>query len=271
VVEVIWVDDASRDDGAAWLVEQMQPGWRLVAHQRPRGAYAARNTGLKVVTADSVAFTDVDCRPSADWIDRGIQALTETPRVAGRIDLQLSGRPSTAELVDAGRFFRQRRYVEEGFGATANLFVRRSVFATVGAFDEALRSGGDYEFGQRCSRAGFPIRYDQNLVVSHSARASVRELLVKAERVGFGTGQLVRRGGIPIRALAARAFDRLALARGAGSQERAVPLDSHGRGLLVRGVHVLVLLATVGGALRGFVFPGRRRDRRGAAVEVRTT
>ena len=84
---------------------------------------------------------------SEDWLEQGLAALASAPRVAGRIHLELSDSPSTAELVDAGRFLRQRRYVEEGFGATANLFVRRSVFDSLGGFDEHLKSGGDYEFG----------------------------------------------------------------------------------------------------------------------------
>ncbi|MGH8637532.1 MAG: glycosyltransferase family 2 protein, partial [Burkholderiales bacterium] len=45
-VEVIWIDDGSSDGGEAWLRKQLLPGWRLLIHPRPLGAYAARNTGL---------------------------------------------------------------------------------------------------------------------------------------------------------------------------------------------------------------------------------
>ena len=261
--EVIWIDDASRDGGGQWLKEQLPEGWRLLVHPEPRGSYAARNTGLRLASGDRLAFTDVDCRPREDWLERGLAALGRTPRVAGRVHLELSGTPSTAELVDAGRFLRQRRYVAEGFGATANLFVDRKVFEAVGRFNEELRSGGDYEFGLRCSQAGISIEYDDTVVVSHPARASLLELLSKGERVGFGTGQLIRRGGIPMRLLVARTADRFALAGRRGTTERSVAVDGRKRSFLVSGVHFLVLLATLAGGLRGFVLPGPRTARSG--------
>ena len=164
--EVIWIDDASGDEGGAWLQEHLPAGWRLLVHTTPRGSYAARNTGLRVAASDNLAFIDVDCRPQEDWIEQGLACLASAPRIAGRVELELSGSPSAAELVDAGRFLRQRRYVQEGFGATANLFVQRPVFDSVGGFNEQLRSGGDYEFGLRCSKAGIPIQYADDVVVS---------------------------------------------------------------------------------------------------------
>ena len=156
--EVIWIDDGSRDGGGGWLQEHLPSGWHVLLHTESRGAYAARNSGLRAAEGKNLAFTDVDCRPQEDWIEKGLAWLSSVPRVAGRVHLELSDSPSAAELVDAGRFLRQRRYVQEGFGATANLFVQRRVFDSLGGFDEHLRSGGDYEFGLRCSLAGIPIQ-----------------------------------------------------------------------------------------------------------------
>lgn len=254
--EVIWIDDASRDGGGLWLQERLPSGWRLLVHPESRGSYAARNTGLRAARGESIAFTDVDCRPNDDWLDHGLAALASAARIAGRIHLELAEAPSIAELVDAGRFLRQHRYVKEGFAATANLFVHRSVFRLVGEFDECLRSGGDHEFGWRCSQAGVPIRYAENAVVNHPARTSLRQLLRKSERVGFGIGHVVRRGRMPMRTLAQSAADRLTLVRRRGLSERRIAVAGLGRSFLVTAVHLLVLAATILGCLRGFVFPG---------------
>src|SRR5687768_2894002 len=81
VFEVIWVDDASGDHGGAWLQQHLQPGWRLLVHPRPRGSYAARNTGLHAAAGDNLAFIDVDCRPQEDWIEQGLACLASAPRV----------------------------------------------------------------------------------------------------------------------------------------------------------------------------------------------
>jgi glycosyltransferase AglI len=252
--EVIWIDDASRDGGGRWLQEQLPPGWRLLVHPDPRGSYAARNAGLRVAAGENLAFTDVDCRPDADWLEQGVAALASAPRVAGRIHLELSGSPSTAELVDASRFLRQRRYVQEGFAATANLFVHRNVFGAVGEFDEHLQSGGDQEFGWRCSQAGISIQYAENAVVSHPARTSLRQLLRKGERIGFGAGQVMRRGGMPLRALGRRASERLELARTRGTKERDLGIVGLKRSVLITAVHLLLVLATAVGCVKGFMF-----------------
>jgi GT2 family glycosyltransferase len=254
--EVIWVDDGSHDGGGAWLEQHLLPNWRLVVLPACRGSYAARNSGVGVASADALAFTDVDCRPQAEWLEQGLAGLAIAPRVAGRIQLELSSQPSIAELVDAGRFLRQRRYMQEGFAATANLFVRRDTFEAVGGFDGGLRSGGDQEFGWRCSRAGVPIHYAERAVVSHAARASVRELLRKSERVGFGMGQVLRRGRMPLPTLARRALERSSVGMGRRVEERLVPTAGPPQSLRVAAVHLLVVLVTVAGGLTGALTGG---------------
>jgi glycosyltransferase involved in cell wall biosynthesis len=260
--EVIWIDDASRDGGGLWLQEQLSPGWRLITFSVPRGAYAARNKGVQVATSDNLAFTDADCRPHPDWLERGLIALTEGPRAAGRIQTKLSAAPSLAEIVDAGRFFRQRHYVQEGFAAAANLFVRRTVFAAVGGFAEDLKSGGDQEFGWRCSKAGIAIHLADRAVVDHAARASIRELLKKGERVGFGSGQVLRSGGIPARTLAKRARERFGIVRTHQVSDGALPPGGIVRSCSVTAVHLLLVLANAAGALRGLLSGGGAASRR---------
>ena len=256
--EVIFVDDASRDGGAAWLRTQLLPGWQLESHPVSCGSYAARNTGLTRSTAPNLAFTDVDCRPREDWLEQGLAALSTSPRVAGRIHFDRAPSPSTVELVDMGRFFRQRQYVKEGFAATANLFIRRSVFDMVGGFDEALRWGGDYELGRRCLRAGIPIEYSESAVVDHRPRSSLGDLLRKGEHVGYGAGQIARRGGSSLGALVKRAGERLTLTRRRGLIERDIHVAETRQSVLVTGVMLLVMLATAVGCLRGFMFSQRR-------------
>jgi cellulose synthase/poly-beta-1,6-N-acetylglucosamine synthase-like glycosyltransferase len=253
--EVLWVDDGSGDDGCAWLRGQLSPTWRVLASGERRGSYAARNSGLRAAGGDNVAFTDVDCRPCEDWLEQGLLALAAAPRAAGRIELELSDSPSIAELVDAGRFLRQRHYVQEGFAATANLFVRRAVFAQVGGFIEDLRSGGDQEFGWRCSRAGIPIMYADRAAVSHAARATLRGLLQKGERVGFGGGQVLRRGRMPVSTFARRAVERFTVARRQDAGDQSKLRLGVIRSCLVSAVHLLVLSANVAGVLRGVLTP----------------
>lgn len=176
----------------------------------PPGAYAARNAGLAAARAPALVFTDADCRPHPDWLVRGLAHLDAHARAAGRIDLVDEGGGAFAADIERARFFRQERYAREGFGATANLFVRREVFDAVGPFDADLRSGGDAAHGAIASRAGFSIVYAHDAVVEHPTRA-LPALLRKAARVGFGFGQGVRSGALPRDLVVARALERAAL------------------------------------------------------------
>jgi glycosyltransferase AglI len=254
--EVIWIDDASRDGGGVWLREHLPPAWHLLQFAESRGSYAARNAGVEAAASENLAFTDVDCRPHSDWLEKGLAGLTVAPRVAGQVHLLLSNSPSIAELVDADRFLRQRRNAHDGFAATANLFVRRATFDAVGGFDGSLRSGGDQEFGWRCSQAGVPIHYAERAVVSHAARKSVLDLLRKSRRVGFGIGQVLRRGRMPLGTLAGRALERSSVAVRPRAEGRTFRHPGLRRWCLVIGVHALVVLASVAGGLKGALISG---------------
>jgi len=87
-------------------------------------------------------------------------------------------------------FRNQERCVQEGFGVTANLLVRREVFQDVGLFQERLVSSGDYEFGRRATRKGRSLVYCREAKVFHPARSSLGALLKKARRLGYGRAQL---------------------------------------------------------------------------------
>jgi glycosyltransferase involved in cell wall biosynthesis len=187
--EVIVADDRS-DDGTPGLVREHGLA-RVIDCERRGGSYAARNRALAEVRADVIAFTDADCVPAPDWLERGLATMAEpgTDLVAGHIEIPLGGRPSAAALIDCARHLDQARAVREGFGATANLWARREVVENVGGFNAQLISGGDTEFGHRARRAGASLRYAPEVRIVHPPRDSARELARKAYRLGYGAAQ----------------------------------------------------------------------------------
>ncbi len=183
--ETIVVDDASTDATPQHVAAF--PAVRYVRTQHRAGSYAARNRGLEAARGSIVAFTDADCVPMANWLERGVDALGPgIDLVAGRVKTDLPARPSTAALVDSIRFLDQELYVTLGFGATANLLVRRSAFDRVGIFNVRLQSGGDREFGMRATDTGSVIRYAPNAVVLHESRDTLQALVRKSIRIGRG-------------------------------------------------------------------------------------
>lgn len=199
--EVLVVDDCSTDDTAA--VVDRHPIATLLRTPRRGGSYAARNVGLAAAMGDVVAITDADCRPAADWLERGLAALESegVDLVGGHVEVPLSEEPTLAEAVDAARFLHTERAVREsGYAPTANLFVRRHVFETIGPFRGEFLSGGDVDFSERAREAAFTIAYAADAVVSHEPRRTARALMRKAFRVGFGAAQMRRWSVNPLRA-----------------------------------------------------------------------
>jgi glycosyltransferase involved in cell wall biosynthesis len=189
--EVVVADDASTDGTAAVL--DAHPRVRSVRLAENRGSYAARNAALAVARGAVIAFTDGDCEPAPDWLEAGLAALAATGAdlVGGRIHVPLSERPSTAELLEVGSSFDQRRTIQDhGYAVTANLFVRRAVVEALGGFDGTVVSGGDTQFCLRARAEGFRIAYADAAVVRHPPRSTRRELATKAWRYGVGRAQL---------------------------------------------------------------------------------
>ena len=196
--EVIVVDNGSvvlpRGTVAA------HPYARLLVEQR-RGSYAARNTGISVARGRILAFTDSDCVPDHDWLERltaAVDRQEEPCFVAGRVLVTVEDpkHPSAAEDWEVLHAFPQERYVTRlGFGVTANLAAAKLTFDTVGVFDEELRSSGDREWGRRASRLGIVPTYSDDARVRHPARRSFAEVRRKVRRVSEGAVTLHRNDG----------------------------------------------------------------------------
>ncbi len=187
--EVIVVDNRSTE-AVAPLVTAFKHARCLFEEQQ--GSYAARNRGLSQARGEILAFTDSDCIPRPDWIERGVAILRDDDRIGligGRVELFSidPNQPTAAELYEIMGSFQQKVYVEQKhFGATANLITTRNVMDIVGPFDASLLSGGDGEWGRRVYAAGYKLTYADDVVVRHPARHSLAELRSKAIRLSEG-------------------------------------------------------------------------------------
>ncbi|MEX1211379.1 MAG: glycosyltransferase [Balneolaceae bacterium] len=155
------------------------------------GSYAARNRGVREANGEILAFTDADCIPDPDWIERGVEALLATPglkRIAGIVKLFFRGEhPGWVEIYEKAFAFPQHSYVEEeAFGVTANLITQREVFDKTGLFDAMLYSGGDREWGQHAEAMGIPVVFTETVVIRHPARSRMGQLLQKNRRAMGG-------------------------------------------------------------------------------------
>ena len=162
---------------------------RVIWAEQP-GSYAARNVALAQAIGEVVFFTDSDCIPDRDWVRLGVDgmaALPETDRIAGNIQLFPAGAEwAPAEIYDRLLWLKQTEYARAGWGTTANLVVRRSLFEVVGLFDASLFSGGDKQWNLRANAMGSAVHYDAGVIINHPARGSFAELALKRRRLTGG-------------------------------------------------------------------------------------
>ena len=170
---VIIVDQGRQPEIAALADEQRADGLDVVyLPSSATGRSAGLNLGLAQVETGFVAITDDDCLVAPDWLARLGERLRRHPgaiitgRVeAGQGEAQLSVVTSTREQIQRRPALRFDRL------SGGNMGLPLEVARRVGPFSEspAMRTAEDGEFAYRALRAGVPIVYAPEVVVTHLA------------------------------------------------------------------------------------------------------
>jgi glycosyltransferase involved in cell wall biosynthesis len=166
-LEVVVVDDGSTDES-----RRIAEGYHVtLVTQANSGPAAARNAGWRRSTGEVILFTDADCRPETDWLDRMTAPLAKAGvgAVAGSYSIANPQR-AMARLIQAEIRHRHRvmgEYVKAG--GSYNLAVRREVLEEVGGFDESYptASGEDNDLSYRIQKAGYRIAFNPDSKVAH--------------------------------------------------------------------------------------------------------
>lgn len=192
--QAVVIDNASRD-GTAALARTW--GATVVTEPVP-GRGRARNRGVRVARAPLLAFTDADCRPRPQWLERLVEALGRAPLVGGPIVVTTSRPPNAVERLEAlWRFRAEERGATDGWWPTANLGMRRDAFEAIRGFDEALpHIGEDVDLCLRAREAGYALAWCPDAVVEHPAETRLRPLLRRAYEHAYSMDALHVRHGL---------------------------------------------------------------------------
>lgn len=189
--EIIVVDNGSTDN--IQEIKIKYPEARYLYEDEP-GSYRARNKGIINANGDILAFTDADCIPSGDWLERGFLTISQKAKdnigiVAGEVRFFVDDKENmtAVEVWEVIHKYHQEYFVKDfNFGLTANLFVMKSVVDEVGLFNAELKSAGDFEWGNRAHKKGFTFHFDKELVVKHPAKGTIGQFINKVRRLMGG-------------------------------------------------------------------------------------
>jgi hypothetical protein len=172
--EAVVVHD-SGDDTEALLAEHPLTQAGVLRRVRlPAGTGVAarqRNVGWREARAPRVAFTDDDCRPAPQWLERALAAALQNPGAivqgATRPD------PDEAHLVAAPHARTQNIDPPGPWAQTCNIVYPRAVLDATGGFEEDMPAGEDTELALRAAaspaRPGYVGAADA--VVFHAVEA----------------------------------------------------------------------------------------------------
>lgn len=176
-VELIVIDDGSKD-GTPELAEQF--GSRVkVIRQANAGPAAARNLGIAAAHGDFIAFLDADDVWLPGKVALQVQYLLDHPDVGVVFGEFLRWYPQPdgsflaapapinldhpLKLVAKHSGWIYKDILLDSVICIITAMVRRSVFKTVGSFNESLRTGEDYDFWLRVSRHFRADKLDRTL------------------------------------------------------------------------------------------------------------
>ena len=184
-LEVIVVDNGS-SDSTADIISRYQV--TLLFEKNIQSSYAARNKGLEKASGDIIAFIDADCIAKKNWISNGVAHFqnSDADLVAGNVEFfYASDKPTATEIYDSVTHMQTQRTVKDGVAATANLFVKREVFESVGLFNSNVKSGGDFQFTKSATTKGFSLEFASGAIVNHPSRRYF-QFMNKCFRTGKG-------------------------------------------------------------------------------------
>lgn len=194
--EVVIVDNGSTDGTYEICQEFVKHGVILIAESRNLGIAALRNMSWSRCHGEYIFFTDGDCQPSLNWLERGVEFFKEDPSIGGvegKTFYQYEGVVTISDY-NTKNFF-------AGEYLTCNVAYRHSVLEQCGGFDESFRCGHeDRDLAIRVQKNN-QISFDDQMIVCHKTkRMSAKTIFARTNR-SYDQVRLLKKHGKKARGL----------------------------------------------------------------------
>ena len=190
-MEVIVVDDRSRD-GSSAILRQLAGEWplRIVAGEG-RGAAAAINTGVRAARFPIICQVDQDVVLRPGWM-RMLAEELDDPKVAA-VQGYYATDPGATLCARAMSLDLEQRYAaidsdDTEHACTGNSAYRAEALRMVGLLDETFGYGYDNDLSYRLREAGYRLTFCRRAQSVHRWREGLIGYL--AQQYGFGYGRI---------------------------------------------------------------------------------
>lgn len=201
--EVIVADGFSTDDTVP-IVRELQgrhPNLKLV-YNPSRWSSAGRNVGLRQMTGDVAVIVDGHCHvPDRNYLRNVVTAFAESGADSlGRPQPLDAPNPTPFQAAvsvarssrlghnpDSDIFSNEAKFVEPQSTAVA---YRKTVFETIGLFDERFDACEDVEFNQRVHNAALTCYFTPTIKIVYDPRMTLGGLFKQLGRYGAGRARL---------------------------------------------------------------------------------
>lgn len=176
--ELVVVDAFSKDKTKQEVAKRRKILPQIKFYQIPKFTIARqRNLGVKKTTATHILFLDADTvLVDPNTLERYYEEVKEKdPGLALAPNFPLSNNWKDKVLFQAANLgTKAGRDIYPG-AVAINLYVRRDVFDTLGAFDDKIKFGEDFELVQRYAKSGVKYTVLQDVKVYTSVRRLRKE------------------------------------------------------------------------------------------------
>jgi glycosyltransferase involved in cell wall biosynthesis len=172
-VEVVVVDDGSQvtpESVVSRFLDRLDVTLLTQAHAGPA---AARNNGATKARGEFLVFTDDDCSPAPDWLQKLSARFFDFPdhAIGGRT---INGLPSnlysvaSQAIIDVVYAYYNTNPNQTCFFASNNLAMPADRFHAIGGFDVTFMTSEDRELCDRWRHYGFQMTYAPEVLVYHA-------------------------------------------------------------------------------------------------------
>ena len=177
-LDAIWQDQTVRPDELV-VVGLFDPNLKkrfgtvhFIDTLEPVCAAKARNLGMTHATGEIFLFTDSDCIPAADWVEKHREGQLAGAKVlGGGIVLDDPNYWARSDNVSMFHEFATETSKGERFLLpTLNISVHRSVWEQIGGMDESFpgAAGEDTDWTIRMRQAGYTLNFDPEIPITHA-------------------------------------------------------------------------------------------------------